>query len=393
MTAFDANDIARKYGPKGLRKVWDSATAEEPISEPSRIRLMPFKGITLGSERRYLVKGLIPCPGLSVVWGPPKSGKSFWIFDLVMHVALGWDYRGRRVHQGPVVYCCFEGQSGIKARVEAFRQRHGHHLAEEVPFFLQPFTLDLVREHAELIEAVNAMLRGTRPVAVVLDTLNRSLVGSEASDTDMSNYVRAADAIRDAFGCSVMIVHHCGHNDSRPRGHSSLTGAVDAQLSVKRDGGGSILVTVEFMKDGESGDTIASNLKSCVVGRDEDGEPITSCVVVESDASCAKAPKSKKRLTKGAQIALKALQKAVTNDGEVPPASNEIPSNVRAVSPSLWRKYAYDMGISGSDQERAKQQAFSRASEALIAEGVVGAWEDHRWLTPTNKTGVQANTP
>jgi hypothetical protein len=52
MTASDANDIARKYGSKGLRKMWDSAAAEEPISEPSRIRLVPFKGITLGSERR-----------------------------------------------------------------------------------------------------------------------------------------------------------------------------------------------------------------------------------------------------------------------------------------------------------------------------------------------------
>jgi hypothetical protein len=66
---------------------------------------------------------LIPLPGLTVIWGPPKCGKSFWTFDLSMHVALKWDYRGRRVHGGPVVYCCFEGQTGMQARVEAFRQR------------------------------------------------------------------------------------------------------------------------------------------------------------------------------------------------------------------------------------------------------------------------------
>ena len=56
---------------------------------------MRFDKVTLGTERRYLVKGLIPYPGLSVVWGPPKSGKSFWTFDLVMHVALDWAYRGQ----------------------------------------------------------------------------------------------------------------------------------------------------------------------------------------------------------------------------------------------------------------------------------------------------------
>ena len=75
----------------------------------------------------------------------------------------------------------------------------------------------------------------------------------------MSNYVRAADAIRDAFGCAVLIVHHCGINDLRPRGHTSLTGAADAQIAVKRDINGTIGVTVEFLKDGEAGETIASN--------------------------------------------------------------------------------------------------------------------------------------
>jgi RecA-family ATPase len=140
---------------------------------------------------------------------------------------------------------------------------------EGIPFFLQPVTIDLVKEHEELIAAIRATLTESPPVVVVLDTLNRSLVGSESSDTDMSNYVRAADAIRDAFSCSVIIVHHCGINDTRPRGHTSLTGAADAQLAVKRDINGNIGVTVEFLKDGEAGETIASKLESVEVGTDD----------------------------------------------------------------------------------------------------------------------------
>jgi RecA-family ATPase len=235
-----------------------------------RIKLVPFDSIKLGTERRYLVKGIIPHPGLTVIWGPPKSGKSFWTFDLTMHVALDWEYRGRRVHQGPVVYCCFEGQSGIQARVEAFRQRFLSEDAEAVPFFLQPVTMDLVKEHPELIAAIRTLDKA--PVAVVLDTLNRSLKGSESSDEDMSNYVRASDAIREAFDCAVIVVHHCGINDSRPRGHTSLTGATDAQLAVKRDLADNVVVTVEFMKDGESGEVIASRLEQTEVGLDADGD-------------------------------------------------------------------------------------------------------------------------
>jgi hypothetical protein len=177
------------------------------------------------------------------------------------------------------------------------------------------------------------------------------------------------------------VVHHCGINDSRPRGHTSLTGAADAQLAVRRDGGGNIFVTVESMKDGPNGESIASRLASVVVGTDEDDEPITSCVVVGSEASCAKVPKRGKRLSKSAEIALKALQRAVTKAGEEPPPSNDIPPNVRAVSVSLWRDYAYGLGISGSDEQRAKQIAFKRGAEALLAAELVGAWQEHRWLT------------
>src|SRR5262245_48961512 len=81
------------------------------------IQLIPFDEIRLGVRRHDLVKGLIPRVGLTVIWGPPKCGKSFWTFDLMMHVGLGWKYRGRRVQQGPVVYCAFEGQTGFEARV------------------------------------------------------------------------------------------------------------------------------------------------------------------------------------------------------------------------------------------------------------------------------------
>lgn len=89
-----------------------------------RFNLIRFDQITVGTEPLYLVKGLIPRTGLIVAWRPPKCGKSFWTFDLVMHIALGWEYRGRRVQQGSVVYLALEGGKGFEARIEAFRQRH-----------------------------------------------------------------------------------------------------------------------------------------------------------------------------------------------------------------------------------------------------------------------------
>jgi hypothetical protein len=200
-----------------------------------------------------------------------------------MHIALGWPYRGRRVQAGAVVYGAFEGSHGFGARIEAFRQKFLAEASDPVPFFLEPLTINLVREHQALIAAIRENLGDVVPAAVVLDTLNRSLQGSESSDEDMTAYIRASDAIREAFKCAVIIVHHCGVDGTRPRGHTSLTGAVDAQLAVKRDLSGTIEVKVEWMKDGPEGDLIASRLETLDVGIDEDGEAIASCFITPTE--------------------------------------------------------------------------------------------------------------
>jgi hypothetical protein len=256
-------------------------------SKTNHIKIIPFDEIRLDPDARpYRVKGLIPTEGLTVVWGPPKSGKTFKVFDICMHVALGWDYRGRRVQQGAVVYCSFEGQAGLAARLEAYRQRYLAESSEAVPFYAQTMSLDLVAQVGNLIDAIR--VAGVVPAVVTLDTLNRSLHGSENSDEDMGNYIKAADAIREAFRCAVIIIHHCGIEGSRPRGHTSLTGAADAQLACRRDKNNNVELKVEWMKDGGSeGEIVTSRLESVEVGQDADGDVITSCIVVEAESVAA----------------------------------------------------------------------------------------------------------
>src|SRR4029453_12136888 len=98
-----------------------------------------------------------------------------------------------------------------------------------------------------------------------------------------------------------------GSKETRPRGHTSLTGAADAQLSVKRDGQGTILVEVECAKDGPQGDLVASRLENVVVGTDEDGEDITSCIVVTADTPSTS---SEGRLTPNQQTMYRILHEA-----------------------------------------------------------------------------------
>jgi hypothetical protein len=353
--------------------------AEEPPSPKPKFKLTAFDDILLGTTAVDLVQGLIPRRGLVVIWGPYKCGKSFWTFDLFLHVSLGWVYRGRRVERGPVVYIALEGGEGFKKRKTAFEQSFLSEDHNPVPFYLITDPLNLIKDYRDLINCIRTQLGDKRPVAVVIDTLNRSLVGSENEDKDMGAYIKAADAVAAAFGCVVPVVHHCGVEGNRPRGHTSLTGAAEAQIAVRRDTASNVIVELEWMKDGEEGAVIASRLHVVEVGVNEYDDPITSCVVVPVDDFQKEAPKAKApRMSKAAKIALRALHEAVDEVGAIPPASNHIPANTRTATVSQWRTYAYARGISAGE-ERAKQQAFKRATDLLIANQHVVMWGDQAW--------------
>lgn len=273
---------------------------------PPPLALLSWAQIVITDTDEYLIEGLLPACGLIVVYGPPKCGKTFWLFDALMCIALGIPYRDRPTQAGKVIYCLFEGQRGFAKRKEAYRQYHQlSDDAEEPPFFLLPVKLELVKDHPRLIEAIKQRCNGTPPQVIVLDTLNRSFTGSESSDEAMTAYISACDAIREAFGCAVIIVHHSGLAEGRARGHTSLLGSADAQIAVKRDGADNVVATVEFMKDGEDGVEIVSKLIpfEVVVG----DKSVDSCVVVPVDGP-AMAPERK--LTPNQQTMLTILQKA-----------------------------------------------------------------------------------
>ncbi len=78
------NDVAAESALKAEQALVDT--------RPRRFTLTPFGEIKLLTARPYLVKGMIPRNALVVIWGPPKCGKSFWTFDVNMHIAMGREY-------------------------------------------------------------------------------------------------------------------------------------------------------------------------------------------------------------------------------------------------------------------------------------------------------------
>jgi hypothetical protein len=221
----------------------------------------------------------------------------------------------------------------------------------------------------------------------VIDTLNRSLFGSENRDEDMGAYIRAADAIREALGCTVAIIHHCGVAGDRPRGHTSLTGAVDAQLAVKRDSAGIITVKLEWLKDGQEGAEMVSRLEQVELGADSYGDPIVSSVVVPDDpmARLMATPINQivrpavAKLKPKAKLGLDQLRECIAESPREAPVSTHIPAGARGVTLDEWRDRlgkAEVINVKGNPR-----QEFKRIREDLQSAKVIGVWDGFVWLT------------
>jgi len=327
-----------------------------------------------------LVHKLLGVTSLAVVFGPPGCGKTFFALQLGCSVADGSDFLGRRVTQGGVLYIAAEAGGSFHNRVAAFKAHHA--LSDNLPFaaWLAPVDLGAREGDAKRIieaAAVVADIWAQPVLLIVIDTLNRSLGGADENSSEaMGTLIGNVDRIRTETGATVCLIHHGGKDGARgPRGHSSLFGAADTVIEVETRESGRVAI-VRKARDLEGGIEIGFDLDPVQIGLDDEGEPITSCVVIPTDASPSE---SKRPLSATQHRALECLREAIAREGAVPASNNHIPSGKPVVAVRAWRDLFYSRTL-GSEKPEAKQKAFRRATDILISAGRVGIWQEQAWL-------------
>lgn len=229
----------------------------------------------------WLVRGVLPATGIAAIFGPSGSGKSFLTLDLLASIAEGGDWFGCRVKDAPVLYVGLEGEAGIAQRVKARRIKRGP--CRGLRYMLTPMDIRSPMDRAALVEAVKAA--GWADGVLCIDTLNRAAPGmDENSSQDMGEVIGAAKAIQAELGGLVLLVHHTGKDSNKGlRGHSSLIAALDCAIAVSREADRRAWKVFKA-KDGADGKTHPFTLRVVELGMDEDGEPVTSCVVQPEEA-------------------------------------------------------------------------------------------------------------
>ena len=236
----------------------------------------------------WIIKGVLPQAEVGILYGQSGSGKTFFVLDLAATVARGEPWRGRKVSNCRVVYVAAEAREGIKKRMDAYDQ---HISADgQRPDIIASAPNLLSTDAGKLTEAIG------RAGLIILDTMAASHSGDENSAKDMGLFLAACKDLSFATGAMVLAVHHTGKEESKGmRGSSALFAGADFVMEVFKNEKehGAVL---SKSRDEAIGTSFSFVLRRVVVGHDEDGDEVTTCVVDPIQKEVAKVSKKLKKL-------------------------------------------------------------------------------------------------
>jgi hypothetical protein len=217
----------------------------------SRSRLKGWKLSELATrpDPIWILENTIPS-GLTTVYGPPKSTKTFWCVEIATCFAAGAPFHGTNLGKcGRVLYVAAEGGGkAIYNRIMAVARKRG--IAEAN----LEANLEIVEHGMDLNnpESVDEFLKENPGHwdLLIIDTLARCMSGDENSTPEMNEAVAECDRIRRKAGGDLILVHHQGWAKARPRGASALFGALDALIRISRTPDRGTIVEVEALREG-----------------------------------------------------------------------------------------------------------------------------------------------
>jgi hypothetical protein len=338
-----------------------------------------------------IVKGILHVGSMTLVYGPPKSGKSFLTTDLLVSIAAGDDHWMDHgiVQTGPVVYVTCEGHAGFWKRLQAIAV-HRWGSADEFPdkfvlatgrptlIGISPKTgaaLPLPQDVLSAVERCEKTLRA--PIVVAIDTVFRSFGGGNVNSSDhMNAYIEAVQRIIDR-GIAVALVHHATKSTPTPAGSVSLMGAADTIIQTSNGGDdGSHTWEVEAAKDDVQTDPRKFRLEIVDIGLDPDGQSANSCVVIDMDETV---PRTKGRPKKVAERDLLMRLLLETLDDKGSPPNGGVPSMInRVVEVDDWRAL-FMLRCRPDDPDQTKRQAFRRMIVDLQGANQIGVSGHQVW--------------
>lgn len=341
----------------------------------TRFKLFEASQVEAAPAIDWRLKLLFPEQGIVAVVGPSGSGKSFLVSHISLAIASGTPFFGYATKPGAVVYLVLEGEAGFPTRIAAWRVYHGVPAPDNIRFSCQPFNL---LDPQDVVDLAALCPPGC---TVIIDTAFLAAPGlDENSAKDMSRFIAGAKLLQRLIAGLVILVAHTGKDEAKGlRGHSSLFAALDAVITVGRDGDARKWKLTKA-KDGKDGEEHGFRLPVIELGTDADGDPVTSCVVVPDRGATQQFTKP---LTGYGKLGLSTLENAARAYGVLDTAGQFIGVPLRQWRGEFYRKCP-------AENDDAKRKAFNRARNELTTLGHIEVDNDVYRFAGLNATAKHA---
>ncbi len=244
-----------------------------------------------------LVEDFMTIGSMAVLYGDSNSGKTFFALSLAAHIATGQPFFKRQIDPGLVVYLASEAPGSIRSRMQAIKKHFGCSLEN---LAMVPVPLNFYANQGDandVIELVKTIeqIKG-QPVRLVIgDTLARMSAGAnENSGEDMGPVMARFDAVAQATGAALLIIHHNGKDQAKgARGWSGIRAHIDTEIEVmEKDGVRSATITKQRELPGK-GEVIYFRLEVVEMGVTKFGKPATTCVAVPDESASTEQAKNR----------------------------------------------------------------------------------------------------
>jgi hypothetical protein len=380
-------------GDSRLQALIDNARTQSRVPDPETpdattapISLEHYENFGTTAAKGWIIKNVIAAGETSSWIGPPGAGKSALITDLAIHIASGTDWRGHRSKERcGVVYFALERGELVKRRLIAHAARTMAFPAK-LPFSIARQVINLLKPNC--IDEIVATIRdaekhhGCKIGVIVIDTYAKGIAaggGDENSAKDQNMTLANLRRIQEATGVHIAIVGHTGKDETKgARGSNAFVGDVDmmVQFSGEKD---ARIAEIIINKDGAEGLLTRYKLEVAVLGKDDDGDDITTAIISADKLDSAKEI-SRATLTKTQRKAMEMLERAIVDSGQDAPVSREYPQGLgKVVTLEVWKACCVKGGLSAGTKESA-DKAFRRAVTDLDAAHRIGTWDGLVWI-------------
>ncbi len=338
--------------PEAVEEIAAGVINKAKATDPWQI----YQMAALGNRPRppWIIRDVLPHAETGMIYGPSGSGKSFFTLDMAASIARGIPWREKRVTQGRVLYVAAEGAAAVYDRGLAYAIKNEMKL-EELDIYVMPATPNFTDKKVVAAVTKTALAKGPF-LLIVIDTLAKVSIGADENSAQHMGVVMAhCQMLGKQTGSMVVVVHHTGKNAALgSRGSSSIKAGLDVEIEIVRaDKDRSAIV--KKLRDGEDGAEFGFQLHPVHVGVDEDGGPVTSCVLEYTD-SIARTKKAMEPQGVNQKLAWEAVRDLAGIGGDLP-SREDVLSRACPMMPS------------GTDEKR--QQNMTRALNAVIQSGRV----------------------